>query len=63
MNLLFFVQIIVNKRSKIEISIQNDLFRILKDEKIRRKKSNFTNINRRYVFTLPRLSELINGTL
>lgn len=37
------------------------LFRIFKDEKIRRKKSNFTNINTRKCFNLPRLLEIING--
>ncbi|MGH9982096.1 MAG: hypothetical protein ACRD6U_11150 [Nitrososphaeraceae archaeon] len=36
----FLSKIIVNKRSKVDNFYQNDLFRIFKSEKIRRKKSD-----------------------
>ena len=40
------------------LNILNKSFWIFKDEKIRRKKSNFTNINTRKFFNLPRLLEI-----
>lgn len=40
----FLSKIIVNKRSKVDNFYQNDLFRIFKGEKIRRKKSDFTTL-------------------